>query len=287
MPSNNISCHFKPRHRYGFIFQCQAGVTGLVDEASCRWEETVLKAWDVHNSPAGDQSRSWFGRTAARSSYSLSISFHHTLLPTLYQKCVDIIPSHLDPKIVPELPRCGSAFFFFFFFFFVVVRLFSFFLFYHDVTLTAWEHSCFDHRLLTKVLCAPFSCSSHSSQIPRSPAKNNDSAFHLFFFFFILVQRKKYTRGGKLLVCAFQTLRDKSQPVDAAVWDCRGWDLFTIVFFSDYSSTNAEYIHGNWITVLHVAPVWSTAASQLSDTAASPLSSIRRAWDPFLYLLRC
>ena len=179
MPSNNISCYFKPRHRYGFIFQCQAGVTGLVDEASCRWEETVLMAWDVHNSPAGDQSRSWFGRTAARSSYSLSISFHHTLLPTLYQKCVDIIPSHLDPKIVPELPRCGSAFFFFF----VVVRLFSFFLFYQDVTLTAWEHSCFDHRLLTKVLCAPFSCSSHSSQIPRSPAKNNDSAFHLFFFF--------------------------------------------------------------------------------------------------------
>lgn len=68
-----------------------------------------------------------FGRTDVPSSYLLSISFHHTLLTTLYQKCVDIIPSHLDPKIVPELPRCGSAF--------LSGKAFSFFFF---ITMSLW-----------------------------------------------------------------------------------------------------------------------------------------------------
>lgn len=163
-----------------------------------------------------------FGRTDVPSSYLLSISFHHTLLTTLYQKCVDIIPSHLDPKIVPELPRCGSAF--------LSGKASFFFLFYHDVTLTAWEHSCLDHRLLTKVLCAPFSCSSHSPQIPRSPAKNNDSAFHLFLFF-ISVHGKKYTRGGKLSVCAFQTLPDKYNLLTRLFVTVEAESYFTIVFF--------------------------------------------------------
>lgn len=129
---------------------------------------------------------------------------------------VNFFPSHSITNTVPEMcrhhtksswsknsPRATSLrlSIFYFLFFFVVVRLFSFFLFYHDVTLTVWEHSCFDHRLLTKVLCAPFSCSSHSSQIPRSPAKNNDSAFHLFFFFHFGSKEEIYERRKTFGLC--------------------------------------------------------------------------------------
>lgn len=158
-----------------------------------------------------------FGRTDVPSSYLLSISFHHTLLTTLYQKCVDIIPSHLDPKIVPELPRCGSAF--------LSGKASFFFLFYHDATLTAWEHSCLDHRLLTKVLCAPFSCSSHSPQIPRSPAKNKRFCLSPFFIFH-LGSREEIYEGRKTFGVRFPNPARQIRPVDTAVCDCRGWVLF-------------------------------------------------------------
>lgn len=185
MPLNKILCHFKPRHRHCFIFQCQVGMTGLDDEASCRWEETVPMAWNVHESPG------------------LEGQMHQVLiycqfLPIIlyYQHCTRNVSTSYESSWSKNSPRATSLRLSIF----LVVRLlFFFFLFYHNVTLTAWEHSCLDHRLLTKVLCAPFSCSSHPPQIPRSPAKNNDSAFH----------RKKYTRGGKLSVCASQTLPDK------------------------------------------------------------------------------